>query len=112
MQDRFAVAADLRKIARLLRIKGENLFKAQAYERAASALENLEGDFDALVKAGRLQDIPGVLGPGDRVELHDGHVFGELAALTRTPRSATVIAQGRAQVLEIRWQGLRDLMKC
>ena len=60
MQDRFAVAADLRKIARLLRIKGENLFKVQAYERAASALENLEGDFDALVKAGRLQDIPGV----------------------------------------------------
>jgi len=60
MQDRFAVAADLRKIARLLRIKGENLFKAQAYERAAGALENLEGDFDALVKAGRLQEIPGV----------------------------------------------------
>ncbi len=60
MQDRFAVAADLRKIARLLKIKGENLFKAQAYERAAGALENLEGDFDALVKAGRLQDIPGV----------------------------------------------------
>jgi len=60
MQDRFAVAADLKKIARLLRIKGENLFKAQAYERAASALENLEGDFDALVKAGRLQEIPGV----------------------------------------------------
>ena len=60
MQDRFAVAADLRKIARLLRIKGENLFKVQAYERAAGALENLEGDFDALVKAGRLQDIPGV----------------------------------------------------
>ncbi|HET9548523.1 MAG TPA: helix-hairpin-helix domain-containing protein, partial [Candidatus Binatia bacterium] len=60
MQDRFTVAADLRKIARLLKIKGENLFKTQAYERAAGALENLEGDFDALVKAGRLQDIPGV----------------------------------------------------
>jgi Fe-S-cluster-containing dehydrogenase component/CRP-like cAMP-binding protein len=58
-----------------------------------------------------LQDIPGVLGPGDRVELHEGHVFGELAALTRTPRSATVIAQGRVQVLEIRWQGLRDILR-
>jgi len=60
MQDRFAVAADLRTIARLLKIKGENLFKAQAYERAAGALENLEGDFDALVKADRLQEIAGV----------------------------------------------------
>lgn len=58
-----------------------------------------------------LQDIPGVLGPGDRVELHEGHVFGELAALARTPRSATVIAQGRVQVLEIRWQGLRDILR-
>jgi len=60
MQDRFAVAADLREIARLLKIKGENIFKTQAYESAASALENLEGDLDALVKAGRLQEIPGV----------------------------------------------------
>jgi DNA polymerase (family 10) len=60
MQDKFAVAADLRKIARLLKIKGENIFKTQAYERAASALENLEGDLDALVKAGRLREITGV----------------------------------------------------
>jgi len=60
MQDRFAVATDLKAIARLLKIKGENLFKAQAYERAAGTLENLEGDFDALVQAGRLQEIPGV----------------------------------------------------
>jgi Fe-S-cluster-containing dehydrogenase component/CRP-like cAMP-binding protein len=58
-----------------------------------------------------LQDIPGILGPNDQVELHDGHVFGELAALARTPRSATVIAQGRVKVLEIRWQGLRDILR-
>ena len=60
MQDRFAVAAELRKIARLLEIKGENPFKAQAYERGAAALENLDGDFDALIKAGRLQEIAGI----------------------------------------------------
>jgi DNA polymerase (family 10) len=60
MQDRFAVAAGLRKIARLLEIKGENPFKAQAYERGAAALENLDGDFAALIKAGRLQEIAGV----------------------------------------------------
>jgi DNA polymerase (family 10) len=47
-------------IARLLEIKGENPFKAQAYERGAAALENLDGDFDALIKAGRLQEIAGV----------------------------------------------------
>lgn len=60
MPDRFTIAAELRKIARLLEIKGENPFKAQAYERGAAALEKLDVDFDALVKAGRLQEIAGV----------------------------------------------------
>ena len=60
MRERFDIAADLREIARLLEIKGENPFKAQAYERGASALENHEGDFDALVKTGRLTEIAGI----------------------------------------------------
>ena len=60
MSDRFEIAAELRQIARLLTIKGENPFKAQAYGRGASALENLEGDFDVLVKTGRLKEIAGI----------------------------------------------------
>jgi DNA polymerase (family X) len=60
MKDRFEIAGELRTIARLLTLKRENPFKAQAYERGASALENLEGDLDALVKARRLREIPGV----------------------------------------------------
>ncbi|HEX7231952.1 MAG TPA: hypothetical protein VF452_16250 [Candidatus Binatia bacterium] len=60
MKDRFEIAAELRVIARLLTIKGENPFKVQAYERAARALETFQGDFDKLVKAGRLKEIAGV----------------------------------------------------
>ena len=60
MRERFDIAADLRKIARLLEIKGENPFKTQAYARGASAIENYQGDFDALVKTGRLKEIPGI----------------------------------------------------
>jgi DNA polymerase (family X) len=60
MSERFDIAADLREIARLLEIKGEHPFKTQAYERGASALENHEGDFDALVESGRLKEIPGI----------------------------------------------------
>jgi DNA polymerase (family 10) len=60
MRDRFEIAANLREIARLLTIMGENPFKAQAYERGARALENLDGDFDAMVGARRLQQIPGI----------------------------------------------------
>lgn len=60
MKDRFQIAVDLKTIAQLLRIKGENQFKAQAYERGARALENLELDLDVLVKEHRLREIPGI----------------------------------------------------
>lgn len=60
MTNRFEIAAELRAMARLLTIKGDNPFKAQAYVRAASALENLSSDLDVLVKAGRLKEIAGV----------------------------------------------------
>ena len=58
-----------------------------------------------------LQDVPRVLDAARTVTLHVGEIFGELAALTRTPRSATVVAEGEGHLLEIRWQGLRDLMR-
>jgi DNA polymerase (family X) len=60
MKTRFEIAAELRRIARLLELKGENPFKTQAYVRAADELENFDDDFDALVKAKRLEEIVGV----------------------------------------------------
>jgi Fe-S-cluster-containing dehydrogenase component/CRP-like cAMP-binding protein len=58
-----------------------------------------------------LQDVPRVLDETKTVVLERGEIFGELAALTRSPRSATVFAESDATVVEIRWQGLRDLMR-
>ncbi len=58
-----------------------------------------------------LQDVPRILAPQEIETMVAGELFGEMAALTRSPRSATVIGQGRCRLLEIRWQGLRDLMK-
>lgn len=58
-----------------------------------------------------LQDVPRLLEGARSVALEKGEIFGELAALTRTPRSATVLAEGEVLLLEIRWQGLRDLMR-
>jgi DNA polymerase (family 10) len=60
VNDRFEIAGALRTIARLITIKGENPFKAQAYERGARALESFEGDLDALVKGRRLKEIAGI----------------------------------------------------
>lgn len=56
-----------------------------------------------------LQDIPGILNEHKTVRLEAGEFFGEIAALGRIPRTATVFADGQAELLEIRWQGLRDL---
>lgn len=58
-----------------------------------------------------LQDVPGVLDPDRTITLREGELFGEIAALGRTPRTATVVAEGEALLLEIRWQGLRELRR-
>lgn len=58
-----------------------------------------------------LQDLPRMIALDQMETLEEGEMFGELSAMTRTPRSATVLANGPARLLEIRWQGLRDLMR-
>lgn len=44
------------------------------------------------------------------VVLQAGELVGEIAALTRSQRTATIYAIGDTCLLEVRWQGLRDLM--
>jgi Fe-S-cluster-containing dehydrogenase component/CRP-like cAMP-binding protein len=59
-----------------------------------------------------LQDVPRILDKHKTAILEPGEFFGEIAALSRMPRTATVFAESdRAELVEIRWQGLRDLMK-
>ena len=58
-----------------------------------------------------LQDIPAVLDKHNTALLGPSTLFGELAALGRVPRTATIFAEEEAELLEIRWQGLRELRK-
>src|SRR5436309_6415924 len=59
-----------------------------------------------------LQDVPGILDEHKNALLELGEFFGETAALSRMPRTASLFAESEeAELLEIRWQGLRDLMK-
>ena len=58
-----------------------------------------------------LQDVPAILNEFGIGEIREHEFFGELAALGRMPRTATVFANAGAEMLEIRWQGLRHIMK-
>ncbi|HEY2329863.1 MAG TPA: 4Fe-4S dicluster domain-containing protein [Verrucomicrobiae bacterium] len=59
-----------------------------------------------------LQDVPRILDKHRTAEMFAGEFFGEIAALSRMARTSTIFADSDdAELLEIRWQGLRDLMK-
>ncbi len=59
-----------------------------------------------------LQDVPRILDQHRTAEMFAGEFFGEIAALSRMARTSTIFADSEdAELLEIRWQGLRDLMK-
>jgi Fe-S-cluster-containing dehydrogenase component/CRP-like cAMP-binding protein len=83
-------------------------FAEQAGNRGAAAELELTRDGEARIF---LQDVPGVLAPDRTALLGTGEMFGEIAALGRTPRTATIVADQETQMLEIRWQGLREIRK-
>jgi len=80
----------------------------------------LAGDRRVGAKAGKdgkqvrifLQDVPNILDEHRSATLVAGDIFGEIAALSRMPRTSTVFAEfDGTELLEIRWQGIRDLMR-
>ncbi|MBA4684045.1 MAG: cyclic nucleotide-binding domain-containing protein [Planctomycetes bacterium] len=40
-----------------------------------------------------------------------GEICGEIAALRRSPRTASIFAESDCKLLEIRWQGVREILK-
>lgn len=58
-----------------------------------------------------LQDASAIVGRGRTAVIKAGEFFGEIAALGRTPRTSTVVADVDSELLEIRWQGLREIRR-
>ncbi|MEO5914048.1 MAG: cyclic nucleotide-binding domain-containing protein [Luteolibacter sp.] len=59
-----------------------------------------------------LQDYPQIVSDSKTVALKKGQLFGEISALSRMPRTATVVASTkRTLLLEFSWEGLRDIMR-
>ena len=58
--DRARVSSILEEIALLLELRGENPFKARAFQNAARTILSLTEDLDALVAASRLGELKGI----------------------------------------------------
>ncbi len=58
--DKSEVAAVLEEIAVLLELQGENPFRANAYAKAGRTIAQLETNIDDVVKAGTLDQVPGI----------------------------------------------------
>lgn len=53
------VAATLERIAGLLEIRGDNVFKVRAYRTATAQIENLSEPLVEIMAAGGLRELPG-----------------------------------------------------
>ncbi|MGJ8654323.1 MAG: cyclic nucleotide-binding domain-containing protein [Opitutaceae bacterium] len=58
-----------------------------------------------------IQDAPRVLEKHRHIDIGEGEIIGELGALGRTPRTTTIIAGEDCELLELRWQGLREIRR-
>ena len=58
-----------------------------------------------------LVDVGSFLSRHETHRLAAGETFGEIAALTRQARTASVVAAQETELLELRWQGVRDIRK-
>src|SRR5690242_15898455 len=58
--DKAEVAAVLDEIGTLLELDGGNPFEARAYQNAARALNNAEGDITEMVQSGAVAKLPGM----------------------------------------------------
>ncbi len=54
------IASIFREIASVLELKGENVFRIRAYERAAGVIENLAEDAETAYRQGRITGLPGI----------------------------------------------------
>ncbi|HVK09118.1 MAG TPA: helix-hairpin-helix domain-containing protein, partial [Gemmataceae bacterium] len=54
------VAAALDEVGTLLEVQGESAFRTNSYHNASRALLQLDGDFKAIVEAGKLGQVRGI----------------------------------------------------
>ena len=112
----WSVLRDMLTYPRIPEVRDTSLYGTSATDIAhlhrASLLDAT--DKAALFGAGvnltaDMESLPPLVEPYKTALLPSGTLFGEIAALGRVKRSATVYAETTCKVLELRWQALRDI---
>ena len=81
-------------------------------KKSPRAGDNLSGSLNKNRGSVYLQDYPQIVADAQTAVLRKGQMFGEISALSRMPRTATVVASTeQVRLLEFSWEGLRDLMR-
>lgn len=87
-------------------------FQKHDVDKARSQIVHLQDFSEFLVEGSGSAFDPDLVETLTAQGSQTGEIFGEIAAVSRTPRTASVLAGGDdTELLEIRWQGLRDIQK-
>ncbi|MCM8533779.1 MAG: cyclic nucleotide-binding domain-containing protein, partial [Lentisphaeraceae bacterium] len=87
--------------------EARDLSKSLHYNNDMSATHGESGESHSVF----LQDVPGILQNYQTHLLPQGEVFGEVSAISRSPRGATIYAEEDCTLVEMRWQALREIRR-
>jgi len=105
--DKNGIAEVFESIARLLELKGENVFKIRAYENGARALESLDEDLDRLIAEERLGEVKGI-GKALVEKIESLRTTGRLEYYDKLKAS---VPPGLIEMLEIPGFGPKKILK-
>jgi len=78
--DPLSIARALREVSQYLQLKGEDFYKSRAYDFGADRMAGFSGDLGALVREGRLTELPNI-GPALAEKISELYRTGSLTLL-------------------------------
>jgi DNA polymerase (family 10) len=108
MLDNAAIADRLDSFASLLDLAGSTPYASRAYRRAAETIRGTPAPVEALVRAGRAQELRGI-GPGIATRLHELVETGTIAELDELERTVNPELVGFGRLLGLGPERMRGI---